>query len=984
MKFLFSQTMFAFFILALYFAYHFFRKRKMQYLENRLFCIFCLSSALWSLGFYGVIIQTEPQKAYACRAVGMIGMFAYLITAQILICHFSGIKKIYRRITEGFAFLGVFIYFFTIQKEQATYYLSNIGMTYSLSKNIWNTIYSSYTVIVAINIFLVVLYMLRHAPKKRLKLLGGRLLLTNVIVMFGMLLDTIFPLFGKPAIPGSTITQFLGLLVMYRTLHFANHSRINVSNMSEFIYHSLTVPVLVFDPEWSLQLFNDSASSFLGVTESDIADYKIENLFSFEKEATFSFDGKQKNVDVVCCHNQKDCSLAINKIYDDFNDIIGYIIIVTDLTDRIKTVKELETAIKVAEHANQAKSTFLANMSHEIRTPMNAIIGFSELLLKMDISNEVRSHVEDIKWSSSNLLAIINDILDISKIESGKMELVCGNYFLSPLLNDITLIIEPQAKQKGLDFHMTVEKEIPKELYGDKIRIRGILINILNNAVKYTKKGRITFEVAIVSKTTECVKLSFKVSDTGVGIPEEEQKNLFKNFARLDQKVHYGVEGSGLGLAIANSYVNLMGGEIQVASTYGEGSVFTVILEQTIIDATPINDEYLKAKSSQRETSTDTITISGVRVLIVDDNLVNLRVASGILSSYGLIVDTASSGADAISLCSTNHYPLIFMDQMMPEISGVEAMKQIRETDDYYASGNVGKIIVLTADAIYGAREQLMEQGFDEYLGKPINIRQLERLLLRFIPEVQITITAATSFATDKEERNNNTDLSLLERNSEQENSSLSEKNNTQTDLSFLKQALPTVEIETGLANCGHSISDYLEVLKITYTYGEKQLTELYDMWKNGDYENYTIKIHSMKSTSLNLGAVSISELAKAEEMAGKSGDFSYIDTYADEFHEQYKILLQQIESVLLHYHMLEENKELKTLDETMIPQILNNIQTYIDDFEFEKVFELLDELKNYQLPENYQTTFQQLADYMDELDVDSINTLLNELREHF
>ena len=683
---------------------------------------------------------------YPCRAVGMFGMFGYLICAQILICHFSGIKKIYRMLTNGFACLGIFIYFFTIQKEQATYYLSDMGMTYSLNHNIWNTIYSTYTVIVALNLVLVIIYMLRNAPKKRLKSLGARFLLAAIIVIAGMLFDTILPLFGRPAIPGSTIAQFLGLLVMYRTIKFANHARITVNNMSEFIYRSLTVPVLIFDPEWKLQLLNNSACTFTGVKEDAITGITVTQLFESSQNTSFSFDGSQQTIEAVCLHNQKYCSLAINKIHDAYGDFIGYSIITTDLTNQIQTVKKLENAIEVAENANKAKSTFLANMSHEIRTPMNAIIGFSELLLKMDISEKVRSHVEDIRWSSNSLLAIINDILDISKIESGKMELVCNNYFFHTLLSDILLIIEPQAKKKGLAFHMNVEKEIPKELYGDKIRLRGVLINLLNNAIKYTKEGSVTFNVAIVSKDDETVTLSFEVQDTGVGIPKDEQENLFKSFSRLDQKVHYGVEGSGLGLAISYGYVTLMNGEITVESTYGKGSVFTAILKQRIIDPAPVNDEYLKTKSSQSDTTSEKLTISGIHVLVVDDNLVNLRVASSILSSYGLTVDTSSSGADAISLCKDNHYPLIFMDQMMPEIDGVEAMKQIRELDSYYAPGSDSKIIVLTADTIFGARNQLMEQGFDEYLGKPMNIKQLERLLLRFIPKEYIHISKTTPY----------------------------------------------------------------------------------------------------------------------------------------------------------------------------------------------------------------------------------------------
>lgn len=955
MEFLLSQTIFAYFILALYFSFHVLRTKEMKYIENRILCLCCFFSAIWSLGFYGVIIQSDPQKAYFWRGLGMIGVFAYLIFSQMLVGYLCEIKKIYRQISNVIAFSGIFLYFFTIRKDHATYYLSEYGMTYSLTKTLWNTLYTIYSIVIAVNLILFLVYMYRHGPKRRLKILGRKIFLTLLIIFLGMILDTIFPILGKPAIPGSTLTQFLGLLVLYNAVNSSNRSKINLNNMSEFIYHSLTVPVLVFDTKWRLQLVNDIGFSFLGVKKDSMTSFKLHHLFDCKEKEIASFEEKQKNIDVLCYHNQTYCNLAINKMYDDYNDIIGYIIIVTDLSDRIKALKELEVAKEAAENANQAKSTFLAHMSHEIRTPMNAIIGFSELLLKMDISDEVRSQVSDIKWSSHNLLAIINDILDISKIESGKMELVCGNYFLSNLLNDILLIIEPQAKQKGLEFHMQVTKEIPKELWGDKIRIRGILINILNNAVKYTEKGSVNFRVSILSADERNVQLSFEISDTGVGIPEKEQPKLFQHFSRLDQKIHYGVEGSGLGLAIAQGYANLMGGEITVSSIYGKGSTFTVMLEQRIIDATPINEDYLKERSDT-DTSSDIITISDFTVLVVDDNFVNLRVASGILSSYGLTVDTATSGSEAITLCQQKNYPIIFMDQMMPDLNGVEAMEEIRKLNSYYAPKGSSKIIVLTADAIYGAREQLMSQGFDEYLGKPINMQQLERLLLRFVPADHVTVTSASP----------------------------TKENTSDSDISTLSAMLPDVDVSMGMKNCGDTLSSYLSILKITYDYGASQLKELFDLWKKKDYENYTIKVHSLKSTSLNIGAVSVSELAKAQEMAGKASNFSYIDDKIDSLQAKYQELLNQIEAVLLHYEVIEEKKENANaeLDISLIPQILTNIQLAIDDFDFGKVFTILEELKQFTLPEKYQVAFEQLSNYMEQLDIDQINALLEELRE--
>lgn len=953
MKLVFSQAMFACFVLAFYLGIRTSYTRELKYKENRLFSTLCFSSAIWSFGFFEVILQTDIDRAYFWRAIGMIGVFSYLIVVQALVCQLADIGRRISAFMKVFSLTGIVIFFFVIQNEQVIYEMSEVGMTYYFKPGFWNTMYTVYSLIMAVNIFIVILYMIRCREEKRLKVLGKKFLIAELVLVIGMVWDTILPLMGKQALPGSTLGQFVAVFVLYRAVGFINRSRINIINMSEFVYRSISTPILVYDSLRRLQILNDAAFNFLGIEEGNVTNISISQLFQLQEKEAFEFEGNSRDVDSICYRNQIPCNLAINKIHDHYNDNIGYIIIVTDLSERMKIVQELEEAVKDAQEANEAKSMFLANMSHEIRTPMNAIIGFSELLLKMDISDEAREQVEDIKCSAHNLLAIINDILDISKIESGKMELVLGKYYTSGLLKDVSLIINSQAKQKGLEFNMKVDPGLPNRLYGDKVRLRGILVNILNNAVKYTKKGSVNFEVSVISRTSKLVRLEFKVSDTGVGIRPEDQKNLFKNFERLERKVHYGVEGSGLGLAIANGYVTLMGGEIKVSSVYGKGSVFTVIVEQEIIDPNPMDENHFSGER-QSENALGEMQIFGVQVLVVDDNMVNLRVASRIMASYGFQVDTASSGMEAIELCLKKKYKLVFMDQMMPEMNGVEAMQKIRAMNQYYAHGGESKIIVLTADAISGARQSLMERGFDEYLGKPMNLKQMERLFVRFLPPETICFR--------KEEE------------------SQEDRKGQEKDKDYLKEILAPVDIEKGIANCGGDISDYLKVLKITYDYGEKQLEELENMEKNQKYEDYTIKIHSIKSTALNMGAVKVSEMAKAQEMAGREGNYSYIDEHMELFLIEYRTLLHKIEDVLRHYGMIDEVREEgveEELDKEMILRILKNIYQCVDDFDFSKVFDILEEVKRYSLPEEYQEVFEQIGAWMDELAVDKIKELI-------
>lgn len=958
-KYICPQLLFAGFVLSLYFAITHLKKRELKSKENLLFVLFCLSSAIWSFGFYGVFIQTIPDKAYIWRAFGMIGTFGYLITAQLLICHFAGIRKIWKCCVEFFSLLGIIIYFFITQKEQVTYELTDIGMSYSFTPGLWNNLYIAYSVITAINMFFVTVYMLHRSSTRRMKALAKKLLTAEMIILFGMLLDTIFPMIGMKAIPGSSIAQSIGLFIMYGAVTFASHSRITISNMSEFVYYSLTVPVLVYDANKKLQILNDAAYPFVGVKKKERDDFDIkgiDSLFHTDKGDIFDFEGNSQEADAVCSHNLSYCSLSINKIYDDFDDTIGYIIIVTDLSERMNSMKRLEEAKRDAENANNAKSTFLANMSHEIRTPMNAIIGFSELVLKMNINDEVRSYVNDIKFSSHNLLAIINDILDISKIESGKMELVLDSYFTSQLLSDVSMIISPQAKQKGLVFDTKIDQNIPRALHGDKVRIRSILTNILNNAVKYTQEGSITFEASILKQTTTHVTLEFKISDTGIGIRPENLENLFETFERFDQRIHYGIEGSGLGLAISNGYINLMGGKIKVNSTYGKGSTFTVILEQKIVDEKPLEQDYTQNDISQNTTSISNMKLYGLSVLVADDNIINLRVAHGILSYYGLVVDTASSGKEVLDLCSSKKYDFVFMDQMMPEMDGIEAMKEVRKLNAYYAKGGPGKIIVLTADAIKGARETLIKQGFDEYLGKPINVAQLERLFIRYIPSNKITYEDSESTVSSPG-----------------------------SELSDLEGQLTGIDVATGITNCGGKLDDYLKVLKITYDYGEKQLSELKAAWEEKDYETYIIKIHSIKSTSLNIGATGLSAMARSQEEEGRAGNFAYIDKHMQEFQDDYRKMLAKLKELLIQHEIIDDETKVSLddtpeLTEEMLMRLYKNIERCIDQFDFAKVFDVLEETKKYKVPDKHREILNKLDTLMEDLNVDEIREILHNI----
>ena len=407
-----------------------------------------------------------------------------------------------------------------------------------------------------------------------------------------------------------------------------------------------------------------------------------------------------------------------------------FVIETPDYIKLSQALDEVEEQRKRADIANEAKSNFLANMSHEIRTPMNAIIGMDEMILRESKDVKIRKHAHDIKSAGNTLLSIINDILDLSKIESGKMELVPVEYEVASIINDIVNMTYKKADEKGLEYHMNVAEDIPSVLYGDEIRVRQVMLNIINNAIKYTQKGSVSTEISFDRSEN---RLKFQVADTGMGIKEEDMEKLFEAFQRLDETQNRKVEGTGLGLSITKQLIEIMEGSIRVESSYGKGSTFYVDVVQKIIDDSHIGDYSRRLEQARDDESEYQATLYAptAKALIVDDNEMNLEVISELLSDTAIRITTADSGEEGIHLLENHTYDIVLLDQMMPGMSGTETLTKIREK-------NLAKdtpVIVLTADAIIGARENYITQGFTDYLSKPIKYEKLEQLLAEYLPK---------------------------------------------------------------------------------------------------------------------------------------------------------------------------------------------------------------------------------------------------------
>ena len=513
---------------------------------------------------------------------------------------------------------------------------------------------------------------------------------------------------------------------------------------------------------------------------------------------------------------------------------------------------ELRHAKLVAEQANHAKSDFLANMSHEIRTPINAVIGMNEMILRESGDEAILEYAGNIDIASQSLLSIINDILDFSKIESGKMEIVNNEYKLGESLYDVVSMIELKAKQKGLQFEVTVDGDLPELLYGDDVRIKQVLLNLLNNAVKYTEKGTVKLNVdGHCDADNENVTLVMAVEDTGIGIRKDDIAGLFQHFQRLDLKANRNIEGTGLGLAITHNLVQMMGGKIEVESTYGEGSVFTVFLSQNIRSTGKIGDfkkNYCMSTGRLQKYQTR-YTAPEASVLVVDDNQINLQVVKNLLKKTRIQITTCTSGPEALELMCQNRYDVILLDHMMSGMDGIETLKKSKELEE-----NKNKdvaVIALTANTISGAKEMYMREGFTNYMSKPIVGKVLEEVLVKYIPAEKVHYV----------------EVAIDEKNTEKTDSSKEDTVKAEPENAGENILLNP---DSGMKYCAGIKEMYLEVLKMFYDQYENKRNDLERYFQSKNWNDYTVLIHSLKTNALNVGCESFAEECLKLEKSGK------------------------------------------------------------------------------------------------------------------
>ncbi len=615
---------------------------------------------------------------------------------------------------------------------------------------------------------------------------------------------------------------------------------------------------------------------------------------------------------------------------------------------RTQQLKHSEHKTAISESANRAKSDFLSRMSHEIRTPINAVMGMDEMILRESKDPAILEYAQNLQQAAKTLLELINDILDFSKIEAGKMEIIPAEYQLGSLLSDLANMIRKRAENKGLSFQVEANPNLPTTLFGDEMRIKQVITNLLTNAIKYTEKGGAQLKVDFSPIDEEQIYLKISVSDTGIGIKPEDMDKLFSSFERIEEKRNRNIEGTGLGMNIAQQLLSLMGGELKAESVYGKGSTFSFQIVQKVMNPAPLGDFETachQVLSCHKDYQVSFRAPEG-KILVVDDTVMNLTVVKGLLKQTKLQIDTAQSGLECLGLVQKKKYDIIFLDHMMPNMDGIETLKAMVKL-----TGNLNErtpVISLTANAIRGAREQYLEAGFQDYLTKPINCAKLEEMIIKYLPQDKLTVLTAEESALEAEAAE-------------------------EVHLPDWLTAAEGLDTEAGVGHCG-SVAAYLDVLAVFADSIQRTAQEIEGYFLAEDWKSYTTKVHALKSTAKIIGADELSERARRLEDAGSAG---YIDEIRQDHRALMELYLTYAEKLSPMLPQEEDTHDKPPIDPAELTEAFEAMSEMATAFDYDSLQFIFESLDGYRLPEKEAELYKEIKAAAAVPDWDKVKELL-------